>query len=40
MTEPTAAGVDVRAAVVAFYKEHYSANLMRLAVVGREVLED
>lgn len=37
MTTPTAAGIDVRARVAAFHQEHYSANLMRLAVYGREV---
>jgi hypothetical protein len=37
MTAPAAAGVDVRAAVAGFHAAHYSANLMRLAVYGREV---
>lgn len=37
MTAPTAAGVDVRARVAEFHREHYSANLMRLSVYGREV---
>jgi hypothetical protein len=37
MTAPTSGGIDVRARVAAFHEEHYSANLMRLAVYGREV---
>jgi hypothetical protein len=37
MTAPTAAGVDVRARVAEFHARHYSANLMRLAVYGKEV---
>jgi insulysin len=39
LTAPTAAGVDARARVAEFYAQHYSANLMRLAVYGREPLE-
>ncbi|MEW5297373.1 MAG: hypothetical protein WDW36_000586 [Sanguina aurantia] len=37
---PRAAGVDVRDAVAAFHATHYSANLMRLAVVGRQSLDE
>jgi hypothetical protein len=37
MTAATAAGIDVRARVVAFHEAQYSANLMRLAVCGKEV---
>jgi len=37
MTAATAAGIDVRARVAQFHQEHYSANLMRLAVYGKEV---
>jgi hypothetical protein len=37
MTGPTAAALDVRARVAEFHARHYSANLMRLAVYGREV---
>lgn len=37
MTAPEAAGISPRDRVVAFHEAHYSANLMRLAVIGREV---
>ena len=37
-TLPSAAGVDVRAALLAFHRQHYSARLMTLAVIGRESL--
>ncbi|KIZ01680.1 insulysin [Monoraphidium neglectum] len=40
MTAPTAAGVDVRARVAEFHARHYSANLMRLAVYGKETLDE
>ncbi|KAL6746748.1 insulinase-like metalloprotease [Haematococcus lacustris] len=36
---PRAAGLDVRQAVVDFHAQHYSANLMRVAVLGREGLD-
>ena len=32
--------MDVRGAVEAFWGDHYSANLMRLAVYGRETLDE
>jgi insulysin len=37
---PKASGLDVRAAVAEFHSSHYSANLMRLAVYGRQPLEE
>lgn len=37
--EPIAAGVDVRAALLAFHKEHYSANRMTLVLVAPAPLE-
>ena len=36
---PRAEGVDVRAALLAFHRLHYSANRMRLVVLGRETLD-
>lgn len=39
-TAPAAAGVDVRAALLAFHKRYYVARRMRLAVVGREPLAE
>jgi len=36
---PAAAGVDVHAAVVAFHREHYSANRMKLVLMGRDSLD-
>ena len=36
--EPSRAGIDVRAALLDFHAKHYSANLMRLCVLGREPL--
>ena len=37
---PTARGEDVRARLMAWYHEHYSANLMRLAIVGQASLDE
>ena len=37
LAAPRARGADCRGAFEAFYKRHYSANLMRLAVVGPQV---
>jgi len=36
---PKAQGLDVRALLLKFYKEHYSANLMKLCVLGAEPLD-
>eukprot|EP00850_Spirogloea_muscicola_P018425 SM000168S02624 [mRNA] locus=s168:264494:272208:+ [translate_table: standard] len=36
---PKAAGQDVQVELLRFYEQHYSANLMRLVVYGRESLE-
>ena len=37
--QPQESGVDVREQLLAFYKRYYSANMMTLAVVGREPLD-
>ena len=37
---PSSQGVDIRDAMMKFYYTHYSANLMKLVVVGRESLDD
>jgi len=37
--EPAAKGLDVREAFIKFHEDHYSANLMRLVVLGRESLD-
>jgi insulysin len=37
--EPTAKGLDVREAFMKFHETYYSANLMKLVVLGREPLE-
>lgn len=37
--EPEAQGIDVRAKFIEFHKKHYSANLMKLCVLGREPLD-
>jgi insulysin len=37
--EPKKRGVDVRDELLKFYKSHYSANLMKLVVIGRESLD-
>jgi insulysin len=36
---PRANGRDLHAEILTFYEEHYSANLMRLVVIGREPIE-
>lgn len=36
---PESQGVDVREELLKFYRDHYSANLMKLAVIGREDLD-
>lgn len=38
-TIPVKNGIDVREELIKFYKEHYSSNLMRLVVLGREDLD-
>jgi secreted Zn-dependent insulinase-like peptidase len=40
LTDPRARGEDPSAVVREFYDRHYSAGLMRLAVYGRETLEE
>ena len=37
---PKENGIDIRSAIIDFYKTHYSANLMRLAVYGKESLDE
>lgn len=37
---PLARGVDVRAQIIAFYQQHYTASVMKLVVVGRESLDE
>eukprot|EP00899_Mesostigma_viride_P018660 jgi/Mesvir1/26796/Mv20563-RA.1 len=36
---PSKAGIDVREKVIEFYRQHYSSNVMCLAVYGREPVE-
>ncbi|KAI9188669.1 metalloprotease [Blastocladiella emersonii ATCC 22665] len=36
---PRAKGIDSRARLIDFYREHYSANLMRLVLVGKDDLD-
>jgi insulysin len=38
-TAPLARGVNTRDVVIDFYKEHYSANLMKLVIYGKESLD-
>jgi insulysin len=38
-TKPEADGIDVRAKFIDFHAQHYSANRMKLVVLGREPLE-
>ncbi|KAI1854932.1 hypothetical protein JX265_002571 [Neoarthrinium moseri] len=38
-TEPEARGIDVRAKFIEFHAKHYSANRMKLCVLGREPLD-
>lgn len=38
-TIPEEAGIDVRALLMDFHKNHYSANIMKLVVLGRESLD-
>lgn len=38
--EPIARGVNIRESFINFYKEHYSANRMKLAVIGKESLDE
>lgn len=38
--EPLSRGVRIRDRIIQFYDEHYSANLMKLVVLGRESLDD
>eukprot|EP00941_MAST-03F_sp_MAST-3F-sp1_P005297 g5297.t1 len=39
-TGPKAMGVDVRMELLRFYTTHYSANLMRLCIAGKESVEE
>ncbi|EQC26438.1 hypothetical protein SDRG_15719 [Saprolegnia diclina VS20] len=39
-TVPEAKNIDVRAEILAFYRAHYSANLMKLVVCGEESLDE
>lgn len=39
-TIPAAKGIDVREAMITFYKKHYAANLMKLCVYGQDSLDD
>lgn len=38
-TEPLTRNVDVRERLLEFYNSHYSANLMKLCIIGRESIE-
>lgn len=38
-SEPEARGVDVRKEFMAFHEKHYSANVMKLVVLGKEPLD-
>src|SRR5690606_31412587 len=38
-TEPEARGVNVRDKFIEFYEKHYSANRMKLCVLGKEPLD-
>lgn len=38
-TKPEAAGIDVRQRFIDFHKKHYSANRMKLCILGREPLD-
>ncbi|KAI1128510.1 peptidase M16 inactive domain-containing protein [Nemania abortiva] len=38
-TEPESQGIDVRQKFIDFYEKHYSANRMKLCVLGRESLD-
>lgn len=38
-TDPVAKGLDVREELLKFYKESYSANIMKLVILGRESLD-
>lgn len=38
--DPKAAGVDIRAELLKFHARYYSANLMRLVVLGRAGLDE
>lgn len=37
---PKAKGIDIRNVLIDFYKKHYSANLMKLVVYGKESLDE
>ncbi|KAK7485900.1 hypothetical protein BaRGS_00022895, partial [Batillaria attramentaria] len=39
LTQPAAAGVDVREQLLSFHSQFYSSNIMALAVVGKESLD-
>lgn len=38
--DPKAAGIDVRAELLKFHARYYSANLMRLVVLGRAEIDE
>ena len=37
---PEAAGIDLRARLLEFHARYYSANVMRLVIIGRESLDE
>lgn len=39
-TDPKAKGLNVREAVVDFHRRHYSANIMKVVVMGRQSLDE
>lgn len=39
-SKPQARGVDVRAEIIKFYKQYYTASAMKLVIIGRENLDD
>lgn len=39
-TIPTDRGIDIRQVLIDFYKQHYSANLMKLVVYGKDTLDE
>lgn len=39
-TEPLSRNVDVRERLLEFYNSHYSSNLMKLCIIGRESIEE
>ncbi|CAG7838561.1 unnamed protein product [Allacma fusca] len=39
-THPAEKGINVRSELIRFYRENYSANIMKLAVIGKESLDE